>query len=408
MKKIFILLTFCIAILNVTQAQVPPQAFNYSGVARDANGLPIASTTIGIQISILKTSTTGTTAYSENHFVNTDDFGLFNLIVGGGSVQSGSMSAINWSNDNYYLKVGMDANGGTSFLTMGITQLLSVPYALHAATADSVIGGNTSSLNETDPIFSNSIASGITQTDTANWNTNTEIDPIYSSSIAFGITSTDTANWNNHTVDTDTQLDSTSIASLGYEAGPHLDSTSISNLGFITNSDCGLSIGDSIAGGIIFYLDGTGCHGLVVKPTDEPGLYSWADTNCISANIPFTGNIIITHITYFDGVYTGKYSTRRIIAQTMNSGCSANAASVCDNLTFAGYSDWYLPSIFELELIYVDLILQGLIGNNSLSGEYWSSTLKDNINPNCLNFTSGDIWDKAPQNERKVRAIRAF
>jgi uncharacterized protein (TIGR02145 family) len=138
MKKINLLIVFCLAILSYSQAQIPPQAFNYSAVARNSAGVPIATSTIGIQVSILKTSTLGPVQYSENHFVNTDAYGLFNLIIGAGAVQSGSISTINWSADNYYVKVGMDVTGGTNFLTMGTTQLLSVPYALHAATADSL------------------------------------------------------------------------------------------------------------------------------------------------------------------------------------------------------------------------------------------------------------------------------
>jgi len=70
--------------------------------------------------------------------VNTDAFGLFNLVVGAGAVQSGSMATIYWGMDNYYLKVDMDVTGGTNFLTMGTTQLLSVPYALYAKTAESL------------------------------------------------------------------------------------------------------------------------------------------------------------------------------------------------------------------------------------------------------------------------------
>jgi hypothetical protein len=144
MKKINLLLVFCLVMLTFAQAQIPPQAFNYSAVARNASGQPIATTTIGIQVSILKTSPTGVSQYSENHFVNTDAFGLFNLVIGGGAVQSGSMTTIDWSNDNYYLKVGMDASGGTNFLTMGTTQLLSVPYALYAKSAGTVTNSTTS------------------------------------------------------------------------------------------------------------------------------------------------------------------------------------------------------------------------------------------------------------------------
>jgi hypothetical protein len=65
---------------------------------------------------------------------------LFNLVIGAGAVQSGNMATIDWSNDTYYLKVGMDVAGGANFLTMGTTQLLSVPYALYAKTAGSVSG----------------------------------------------------------------------------------------------------------------------------------------------------------------------------------------------------------------------------------------------------------------------------
>jgi hypothetical protein len=145
MKKITLLSTLCFLLLTlVVNAQTPPNAFNYSAVARNAAGQPIATATIGIQITILKTSPTGASQYSENHFVNTDAFGLFNLVIGAGAVQSGSMATIDWSNDNYYLKVGMDATGGTNFLTMGTTQLLSVPYALHAKTAETVTGGGSS------------------------------------------------------------------------------------------------------------------------------------------------------------------------------------------------------------------------------------------------------------------------
>jgi len=142
MKKILTLLLLVVVAIT-TNAQTPPEAFNYSAVARDANSNPIANSTIGIQMSIKIGSSLGATVYQENHFVNTDDFGLFNLIVGGGSIISGTIADIDWSADDYYLQVGMDANGGTNFLNMGSTQLLSVPYALYAKSAGSVSGGGS-------------------------------------------------------------------------------------------------------------------------------------------------------------------------------------------------------------------------------------------------------------------------
>lgn len=161
MKRNILLIILGLFLLIDAQAQIPPQAFNYSAVARDAQQNPIVNQTIGIQFTIRQTSTIGPVVYSENHFVNTDQYGLFNLIIGAGAIQSGSMSSINWSIDNYYLQIGMDANGGTNFLTMGTTQLISVPYAMHAATAGSLIGGGGSL---SAPSVNTSSASNITTT----------------------------------------------------------------------------------------------------------------------------------------------------------------------------------------------------------------------------------------------------
>jgi hypothetical protein len=162
------LLGITLFLVGFAQAQTPPNAFNYSAVARNVAGQPIATSKIGIQISILKTSTTGAVQYSENHIVTTDAFGLFNLAIGEGTVQSGSMSAITWGTDKYFIKVGMDVAGSTNFLTMGTTQLMSVPYALHSKTADSIVGVN--SKIELDPVFNASVAKNITAKDTIKWN----------------------------------------------------------------------------------------------------------------------------------------------------------------------------------------------------------------------------------------------
>lgn len=145
MKSIFLLLT-TLFVNSILFAQAPPEAFNYSGAARDAQGNPISEKTIGVELSILKGSPTGALQYRERHFVNTDKFGVFNCTVGQGSVQQGTFSAVNWSNDSYYLRVGLDANGGTNFVVLGTTQLLSVPYALYAKNAGSVNGSGGGSV----------------------------------------------------------------------------------------------------------------------------------------------------------------------------------------------------------------------------------------------------------------------
>ncbi|HOY42315.1 MAG TPA: hypothetical protein PLX60_10650 [Chitinophagales bacterium] len=153
MKYLFPFFFFLTLAISVNAQIAPPQAFNYSGVARNVSNNPIANQTIGIQLSILKGSAvTGTVVYKENHFTNTDALGLFNLAVGTGAVQSGTFSTIDWSNDTYYLRVGLDATGGTNFVTMGSTQLLSVPYALYAKSA-----GNTASTTDHDTSSTNEL-----------------------------------------------------------------------------------------------------------------------------------------------------------------------------------------------------------------------------------------------------------
>lgn len=138
--KIFRLtLLLLLAGIYVVQAQ-SPHAFNYSAVARNANGLPISSAIIGVEINVLKGAATGSVLYTEHHSVNTDANGLFNLSIGTGVVQSGNFASIDWGSDNYFLGIGLDASGGTSYQAMGTTQLLSVPYATYSLSAGTASG----------------------------------------------------------------------------------------------------------------------------------------------------------------------------------------------------------------------------------------------------------------------------
>jgi len=148
MKHILLVISAVLATVLASVAQVaPPEGFNYSGVARTDGGLPLASTTIGVQFSILKGSVSGILVYQENHVVDTDDNGVFNLVIGFGAAVSGSMSSIDWPTDNYFIQVGLDANGGTAFQTMGTSQLLSVPYAMFAKNSGNVNGVTNQNLS---------------------------------------------------------------------------------------------------------------------------------------------------------------------------------------------------------------------------------------------------------------------
>jgi hypothetical protein len=142
MKKLLFLL-FSIFTLSIS-AQAP-QAFNYQGVARDNKGVALANQNISLRMSILSGSASGTAEYVETHSVTTDAYGLFTLAVGGGKVVSGNFSQITWSSNTKFLKVEMDANGGTNYVFMGTSQLLSVPYALYAEKS-----GSTDNVDDAD------------------------------------------------------------------------------------------------------------------------------------------------------------------------------------------------------------------------------------------------------------------
>lgn len=134
MKKQVYFLTLMISFLliaNAMMAQVP-QAFNYQAVARDASGNILASQTIGLKLIIHQSSSSGTIVYSETFSPTTNQFGLFTVGVGTGTVVTGTFATINWSSGLYWLQVQMDPAGGTSYTDMGTSQLLSVPFAMYA------------------------------------------------------------------------------------------------------------------------------------------------------------------------------------------------------------------------------------------------------------------------------------
>lgn len=114
-------------------AQVP-QAFDFQGVARDASGNVLSTQSLTVRLSVHGGSANGPVAYSEQHAVTTNAFGLFSVAVGQGSMLQGTFSTVAWSSAPHFLHVEMDAGNG--FLDMGTTQLLSVPYALHAGGVD--------------------------------------------------------------------------------------------------------------------------------------------------------------------------------------------------------------------------------------------------------------------------------
>jgi len=132
MKK-FIVIFICLGLgLTATMFSQVPQAFKYQAVIRDNAGNPVLNQSVAIRLSILQGSSGGTVIYSETQSVETNDKGLVTLNVGEG-LSSDSLSKVNWSGGSFFLKVEMDATGGTNYTLMGTSPILSVPLALYAA-----------------------------------------------------------------------------------------------------------------------------------------------------------------------------------------------------------------------------------------------------------------------------------
>ena len=138
MNKVFTIFTALLLALNVV-AQAP-QKMSYQAVIRDANNKLVISHVIGMRVSILQGSTTGSEVFMEIYNPNpqTNANGLLTMEIGNGIPLKGTFSGINWANGPYYLKTETDPTGGTNFTITGISQILSVPYVLHSKTAESV------------------------------------------------------------------------------------------------------------------------------------------------------------------------------------------------------------------------------------------------------------------------------
>ena len=309
MKKSYIILAA--VLLTATTWAQSPEKMNYQTSVRDASGNILANQLVSFRMSVLESTSNGTTVYVETHLVTTGNQGLVDFNIGSGAVQSGLFDTIDWGTNSYYLQVELDITGGSSYSVIGTTQFVSVPYALHAKTAERV------------------------------------------------------------------------------------------------TSSCGLAIGDTHQGGIIFYLDASGCHGLIAAPSDQSTGIQW-----------YNGSFVDTYA-YGNGIGAGEGNSQGI--RRWQSACSSCYASeLCQDLSLGGYNDWYLPSKYELNLMWLNLADSDGNGVNSGStdpnnignfatGFYWSSTENSNFgNAWGQSFGNGVQEYGAKSVSCIVRAVRAF
>lgn len=160
-QKLALMLAFAGLLTSSAAEAQSPERMSYQAVVRDTDGVLLPDQSVGMRLQILQTSGSGASVYSETHITPTNANGLVSVEIGGGTVVAGSLSGINWNGGPYFLKSEIDPNGGTSYSITGTTQLLSVPYALHAESVGT----------EADPAFTASPAAGITGANITSWNT---------------------------------------------------------------------------------------------------------------------------------------------------------------------------------------------------------------------------------------------
>lgn len=366
MKKSVTVLTALLMTLNMF-AQAP-ESMSYQAVVRDANNNLVVNQTVGMEINILQQWSGGLNlVYTETQTPNTNDNGLISIEIGNDSVYSPLFQMINWNGGPFFIETKIDLTGGTNYTITATSQLLSVPYSLHSKKAESLVFG------EQDPVFSSSIAGSITQSDTAYWNNKQD----------------------------------TLTAGAGIDIANNVISATHTSDTIIT-----YSVGDFAQGGVVFWVDETGQHGLVCDPTPAFGHTWYAGTQGVTG-------------AKGDGVYAGTNNTLMIIfAHKFSIGDDGNpyAASYCNDLVVTqngiSYGDWYLPSLEELSLLHANQSIVNQAIQNNLGSGYainswcWTSNEYNSHEAYLFNVSSGQnaIGHKSAlgSSSTYTRAVRRF
>ena len=115
-----------------------PQKISYQAVLRNSSNELLANKTVGMKISIIYNTPTGTIVYTETQTPTTNDNGLISIAIGTGIIIEGSFSHIEWTQGPHFIKTEIDPAGGTAYTITSTSELLSVPYAITAMYAKNV------------------------------------------------------------------------------------------------------------------------------------------------------------------------------------------------------------------------------------------------------------------------------
>ncbi|MEA3448684.1 MAG: DUF1566 domain-containing protein [Bacteroidota bacterium] len=382
MKKLFTILAA--VLITATLWAQSPEKMSYQAVIRDASDNLITDTQVGMQLSILQGSAGGIEVYVETQTPTTNANGLVSIEIGAGTVESGDFTAIDWTAGSYFIKTETDPAGGTNYSITGTSQLLSVPYALHAKTA-----------TETDPVYSGSEAANIDATDITNLG---NLSGVNNGDQDLSTLATKTA-LGDSTAQVRSEIPDVSGIATNTQAIQDTAAQIRSDISTVTT----YSVGDYAFGGIVFWVDESGKHGLVCAIEDISDAMRWnAGTHGLTRA---TGS----------GIYAGLMNTQLIISGHVSIGDDGDpyAASLCNEYTFEEYGDWYLPSDQELLLMYnnkdvIDVTAANNGGSAFTTDIYWSSTEGVLTNARDCYFSNGNLVWEGKAFENRVRPIRKF
>ncbi len=380
----------CFAIMFQRQAfsQSVPQRFSYQAVIRDGANQLLNNQSVGIRLGILQGSETGNAVYVETHTASTSTNGLLSLQVGGGTVVSGALAQIDWASGPYFIKTETDPLGGNNYSITGTSQMLSVPYALFSANGTP---GPQGPAGLTGPA---------------------------------GTTGASGSNGKNALIRTTPEAAGTNCANGGVKIEAGLDADANGTLSdsevnasqtkFLCNGATGAQgpagsggfvhyPGEQFGGGVVFhvYKDGSGAeHGLIVALTNQSDSQIWSNVTDTLAGAT--------------SILNGLPNSNAIIALA---GHTNSAAKLCLDYEAGGFTDWYLPAKYELNLLYgniynVNKSLTSILGATEIfpsnnTGYYWSSS-EVNSGYAWYLYYGGAIDFGGKGFVSQVRAVRAF
>jgi hypothetical protein len=349
-----LLTTLCFVLSAIVSFAQSPNKFSYQAVVRDANNNLVSSQAVGVKISLLLNTPTGIIVYQETHSPSSNANGLVTLEVGGGQVVAGDMASIDWGAGSYYIKTEIDPAGGTNYSITSTTQLLSVPFALYAANGGG--GGEPGPQGPQGP-QGPAGATGATGATGPQGPVGPQGPQGPAGNLTNGTTPGEMLYWNG-------------TAWVTIAPGTEGATLTYCN-GVPTWGPCPeppIEVGSFYQGGVVFYVDGNG-HGLIAATSDQSIGALWGCEG--------------TSMTTQNTVGTGLVNTEAIYVSCQQADI---AARICYDAEINGYTDWYLPSKDELDLIYQN---QAAIGGFN-NGLYWSSSQATSTTAFYKNFSNGN------------------